>query len=280
MNELQAVMLDLFKDFKRVCEKHNIRYFLIGGTALGAIRHQGFIPWDDDLDIGMPRKDYDKLMTLKDEFSHPYFLQNFKTDKSFALGYAKLRHSDTSFIENFYKFQNINHGIWIDIFPIDGMSKRKNAKKALGPKPYILWWMFYLAYIGHFFAPLRKNTWFIQLPLYLVSLIALPFNICNYMTRLIILWMKRIKWDKATLVGSYMTWAFNKEALPKHFYGEGLKVKFEGIDAVVPTNYDAYLTAKYGDYMKLPPPEKQLGHHYHSGVSTTISYIDYLNGKR
>jgi len=280
MNDLQVVMLNLFKEFKGVCEKHDLTYFLIGGSALGAVRHGGFIPWDDDLDIGMPRKDYDKLMKLKDEFSHPYFLQNFKTDPGFTLGYAKLRNSDTTYLENFYIYQNINHGVWIDIFPIDGMSRRKNAQKAHGPKPHLLWLMFYLSYLGHFYARPTKKTWFVQIPLYLVSIIFLPFNLFNLMNRLITLAMKNIKWDQATLVGSYMTWAFNREALPKAFYGKGVLMKFEDIEANIPTNYKAYLTAKYGDYMKFPPLEQQNGHHYHSGVSTTIPYKDYLKGKR
>lgn len=280
MNELQVVMLDLFKEFKRVCRKHNLRYFLIGGSALGAIRHQGFIPWDDDLDIGMPRPDYDKLMKLTSEFKHPYFLQNHKTDWGYSLGFAKLRNSSTSFIEKTYHYQKINQGIWIDIFPIDGMSKNKKLKKVRGPKPYLLWFMFYLSYIGHFFAPLSKKRWYLQIPLYLVSVLFLPLSINNWWTTLITKLMKSIPYHKATMVGSYLTWSFNREALPKDFYGRGLLVKFEDGMARVPSNYDAYLTAKYGDYMKIPPLDKQKGHHYDSGVSTTVSYKEFLYGKR
>ena len=281
MNELQAKMLDIFIEFKRVCEKHGLRYYLASGTALGAIRHKGFIPWDDDMDVAMPRRDYDKLMRLGKEFQAPFFLQNHQSDKSYSQGFAKVRNSDTTYIENFYLYHNINHGLWIDIFPIDGMSKRKNAKKALGPKPYLIWVMFYLSFLGHFWARPRKHTWFIQILLYLVSIIFLPLNIFNWMTKLMIGWMKAISFDKATLVGSYLIfWTFNKEALPKEIYGSGEKVTFEGVEAIVPSKYHEYLSAKYGDYMKLPPEHKREGHHYHKGVSTTISYKDYLAGKR
>lgn len=281
MNELQSKMLEIFVEFKRVCEKHGLRYYLASGTALGAIRHQGFIPWDDDIDVAMPRRDYEKLMKLSKEFNQPYFLQNHQTDKSYTQGFAKLRDSNTTYLENFYVFHNINHGIWIDIFPIDGMSKRKNVSRSKGPKPYLLWFIFYFTFLGHFWAKPRKNTWFFQIPLYLVSLVFLPLNIFNWLTKAMIAWMRKINFDKATLVGSYLIfWTFNKEALPKSVYGEGVTVKFEGVDAVVPTHYHEYLTAKYGDYMKLPPLEKQEGHHYHKGVSTTIGYKDYLKGKR
>lgn len=281
MNELQAKMLEIFVEFKRVCEKHNLKYYLASGTALGAIRHGGFIPWDDDFDVAMPRKDYEKLMTLGHEFNKPFFLQNHKSDKSYTQGFAKLRNSDTTYIETFYRYHNINHGIWIDIFPIDGMTKRKHVKHSKGPKPYLLWLIFYFTFLGHFWAKPTKKTWFAQIPLYLVSIIFLPLNLFNWLTRAMQTWMKKISLEEATLVGSYLIfWTFNKESLPKEVYGDGVTVKFEGVDAVVPTHYHEYLTAKYGDYMKLPPENKQIGHHYATGVSTTIGYKDYIKGKR
>jgi lipopolysaccharide cholinephosphotransferase len=88
--------------------------------------------------------------------------------------------------------------------------------------------------------------------------------------------MKKISYTEATLVGSYHTWSFNKEALPKDFYGEGEKVKFEDVEAIVPSNYDAYLTAKYGNYLELPPENKREGHHKNYGFSLTVGYKDYI----
>ena len=124
MNELQQKELELFKAFVRVCEKHNLKYFLVGGSALGAIRHKGSIPWDDDIDVGMPREDYDKFCELQYEYEGtPYFIQNFKSDPCYIYNYGKLRDSSTTFIENTYKNNRINHGVWIDIFTIYGFSK-------------------------------------------------------------------------------------------------------------------------------------------------------------
>ena len=114
MNDLQKKQLDILKAFIKVCEKHNLRYFLVGGTALGAIRHKGFIPWDDDIDVGMPREDYDKFVLLQDEYKGtPYFIQTYKTDPCYIYNFGKLRDSSTTFIESQYKNHRINHGVWI-----------------------------------------------------------------------------------------------------------------------------------------------------------------------
>jgi lipopolysaccharide cholinephosphotransferase len=276
MNDLQIVMLDSLKEFIRVCEKHKLKYYLIGGTALGAIRHGGFIPWDDDLDVGMPRPDFEKLLKLKDEFKKPYFLQHYTTDPSYTYGFMKLRNSNTTYIETTLVQHNINHGVWIDIFPIDGMSKKNNATKVKGIKPHLLWFAFYFTFLGHFWKKPRLKTLWRDIPGYIVSIIFIPLNIGNWLTRLIHRCMKKISYSEATLVGSYHTWSFNKEALPKDFYGDGKKVKFEDIEAIIPSNYDAYLTAKYGNYLQLPPENKREGHHKNYGFSLTVGYKDYI----
>jgi lipopolysaccharide cholinephosphotransferase len=114
-----AVELDMLLKFDSICKKHGLTYFLMFGSLLGAIRHQGFIPWDDDVDVGMPRKDYDKLLTLTDEFEMPYFLQTPYTDEGYYYSYAKIRNSNTSGITQQFRFQEINWGLMLDVYPID-----------------------------------------------------------------------------------------------------------------------------------------------------------------
>ena len=275
MNDLQKKQLEILKEIIRVCEKHNLKYYLLGGSVLGAVRHEGFIPWDDDIDICMPRPDFDKLMALKDEFKAPYFLQNTKTDPGFTYAMAKLRDSSTTYVETVFSRTKMNHGIFVDIFPLDGMSRRKNAKKAIGPKPYLLWFMWWFTYMGHFY---RKPNWkkpHWTLLGYLASIIFLPFNIFNWTAKLIKAWTKSINYDKATLIGPYLTMYFNRDSFPKSWFGDGVEGTFEGMKVILPAEYDKYLTQIYGDYMKLPPLDKQKGHHWHKGCSTTIGYKDF-----
>ena len=119
--ELKKIELEMFKYYLAICEKHDLKYFLIGGTLLGAVRHKGFIPWDDDIDIGMPRPDYEKfLLVAQKELPEHIFLQTHNTDIEYPNCFAKLRNSDTTFIETSCKKLKINHGIYIDIFPLDG----------------------------------------------------------------------------------------------------------------------------------------------------------------
>lgn len=123
MKEVWAVELDLLSEFQRIANKHNINYIASGGTMLGAVRHKGFIPWDDDVDIMMLRKDYNKLLSVAEEFEHPYFLQSNRNDKGYFRCFLRLRNSLTTGIQNMEKnchFQ-YNQGIFIDIFPLDNI---------------------------------------------------------------------------------------------------------------------------------------------------------------
>ena len=123
MKKVWAVELDLLQYLLEVCEKHNLRIYAEGGTLLGTIRHKGYIPWDDDIDMIMLREDYDKLMTLTEEFKHPYFLQNVYTDAHYSHRHAQIRNSDTACWQKHSNGcrEKYNQGIFIDIFPADNM---------------------------------------------------------------------------------------------------------------------------------------------------------------
>ena len=275
MNDLQAKEFAIFKEFIRICDKHHLQYYLFGGTLLGAVRHHGFIPWDDDLDVCMPRPDFEKLLQLRHEFLAPYFLQDYHSNPSYTYLFAKLRDSSTTFKETVFNMHNFNHGIYMDIFPLDGVSLQEKSAPTKSIKPYLMWFFWWFTYLGHFWhRPTRKNWWYCWL-FYIISLIFLPFNIGNWLTRLIKVWAKKIPYDKAKTIAIYQTMYFNRDTFPKAWFGEPAKGMFEGIEVAIPNNTHAYLTRIYGDYIQLPPLDKQVGHHYNSGVSTTVSYRDF-----
>ena len=128
LDKLHQVELEILDDFVSVCEKHKLRYFLTGGTMLGAIRHKGFIPWDDDIDIGMPREDYDKFIKIGSEaLGNKYTLDCFELNKKYYLPFAKIKKNNTIFDEG---LDDKNHkGIFIDIIPFENVDEINTSLK-------------------------------------------------------------------------------------------------------------------------------------------------------
>lgn len=276
MNELQNALFLMLKEFVRVCDENNLTYYLIGGTALGAIRHHGFIPWDDDIDVAMPRTDYEKFLKLQKCFSYEYFIQTYKTDKNYILNYAKLRNSNTTYIENFYATTNINHGIWIDIFPLDGMSKKYKKPSSLAYKVRFTWWNTFMMYLPSLKRKIHKKTFLKDISLTFVGLLFFFLNIAHLRNKWVNFMMQRIPYEKAFFVGNLCGTNHKKEAMPREIFQQGTVVKFEGLDVKVPYDYDKYLTLLFHDYMKLPPLNKQVGHHHNKGFSLTMGYKEYI----
>lgn len=133
MKKIWAVELDLLNEFSVVCDKYQLRWFVHAGTMLGAIRHKGFIPWDDDIDIVMPRTDYEKLCELgPDAFGYPYFYQTEETDKFFCRNFARLRNSKTTALITWEKMFEYpyNQGVFIDIFPMDNLPDDETERES------------------------------------------------------------------------------------------------------------------------------------------------------
>ena len=128
--QLQLKIVDILVEIDRICKKHDIKYYLAYGTAIGAVRHNGFIPWDDDADIHMFKEDYEKFAEVcKSELGDKFFLQNEQTDKGYKMYLPKVRMNNTAFVESFTKDWDIHHGIYVDIFILDECPKSDLLKK-------------------------------------------------------------------------------------------------------------------------------------------------------
>lgn len=279
LNELQLIEKDLLCEYIKFCEQHNLTYFLIGGTLLGAIRHNGFIPWDDDIDVAMPREDYDKFCFLAEKyFIADTFFQSYRTDKNYPYIFTKLRNSNTTFVEKIYSRVSMNHGVYIDIFPIDGIStKTKTTPKKLHKK--IIWksLLFLVSWPKNLFRKPHLKTCISDI---LIDILVLPFylfHINNWSKKLYEKQMKKIRIEDATFVANIQCGDYRNKGnvYPKYLLDEYIDWPFEDLICKVPKHYDEFLTLSYGDYMKLPPIEKQVGHHYNSGYDMHKSYREY-----
>lgn len=269
IEKVQQKSLEMLKLFIDVCEKLNLKYYLIAGTLLGAVRHNGFIPWDDDVDVGMPREDYEKFLEKAQELlPENYFVQTCFTDPEFPANFAKIRNSNTTFIETSVKNCKINHGVYIDIFPLDwNAPSGKDLKKFNFKNFYYKMAIAKKFYVKGF---VRK-----------LKLIAV--NVITLFTPSSKALKKRDNLLKSNKKSKYLAnycgaWGV-KEITPAEWYGEGIEMEFEGIKAIVPSNYKAWLTQVYGNYMQLPPIEKRVTHHFTEVIDLDKSYKEYTKGE-
>lgn len=254
VKKIWAIQLDLLDHLLSVCKKYEIRIFVFAGTLLGAVRHKGFIPWDDDIDVCLLKDDYEKLLSVaSQEFSWPYFFQTAFTDRRFHIGYARLRNSTTTGFIPYNDDINYNNGIFIDIFILNGYEENKiklgiqmaqlhfveklihsyyaNIKLKSGIKKYIMWMTKYI--VNHFvsYNCLIKKYYEIQ---------------CRYDNTA----------DKVSLL------THDKNFMQKYWCNKGdleevAYMSFENIYVPVPVNYDNILKNMYGNYMEFPPLDKR-----------------------
>ena len=252
LHQIHTLELDLFKHLNTIFEKHDIKYFFIGGSALGAVRHNGFIPWDDDIDIGIPREDYERFLALcKNELSDRYLLQ----EPGFGCpsGFAKIRIKDTLYVEKSTCHLDINHGVFLDIFPLDGVpsDEKLRAKHLKAVKRQIL--ITTACFINpNALSGFAKKTF--------AKLCALLLNGDKQNLKLQKL-MKKYPYEQSEIIANYTGAWWTKEMMPRSIMGDGTMFEFEGISVRIPEDYHLYLTNLYKDYMCLPPEEKRISHH-------------------
>lgn len=267
MNKTQEKLLEIAKKFVDICDKNKLSYFALGGTCLGAMRHNGFIPWDDDIDFAMPREDYEKFVNLyQKDFGDDYFIQTNKTDKNYYLTYAKVRDNRTTAIEKTVCNIKMNHGLWIDIFPLDGISERKKVNNFYDFLDF--------KFLRRRFQKYKyiNSKFHIKLANVLIKFILpskkIAYNLCLKLS-------KHYKFRNSNRIW----WMFEKRTrldIKREWFDDYKMVNFETIEIRVPKYVDEYLTAHYGDWRTLPPVNQRKSVHNITILDLDKSFKEYI----
>ncbi|MCR5484810.1 MAG: LicD family protein [Clostridiales bacterium] len=264
MTELQKCLLDILLEVDRLCRENGIKYFLIGGTLLGAVRHNGFIPWDDDLDIAMDLDDYRRFLKIaRKKLPDTLFLQCTYTDLWYP-AFAKIRKNGTAMIEKEFKGRNFHQGVWIDVFPLVSVPEDEKKAASLNKKIRLSYILTQDAFWTKDDKPSPK----------LKALSLIPLSLRRFACRMI-----RKNALKPAQKGKYCThcshFRLRRRYLSEDF-GETVYIGFEGHELPCPKGYDSILTAAYGDYMTPPPPDKRTAAHNIATLDLTRSYKNFI----
>lgn len=249
--KIQEEELKLLKEFIKICSKNNIKYFALGGSLLGAVRHKGFIPWDDDMDLGLPRKYFEKFINGIDfeKYNKEYILESSEVN----LGVFQYK------LKSGILILGEKYEVCLDIFPLDGMPVN-SLKKYYFEKKILFYRMLYKFSVIDQLVDKNRGT----LENLLVKIAKLlKFNkvistsIMNEKLKKLI---KSYDYDSSRYVGNILGRYRDKEIVEQDFFGDGILLPFEDTYINCPVNYDSYLKSIYGNYMQLPPIEDRISH--------------------
>lgn len=266
LNKLKKVELEILKDFIAICKKYDLPYFATGGTAIGALRHQGFIPWDDDIDVCMLRKDYDKFMEVgPKEFGDKYIFMTTDSEPKYPLMFGKMVKKGTRFIEDAYQQADYPLGIYIDIFPYDQTPEDEKLRRKYQKKTWNIARMHVLTLIGN--------------PKLPDSMTGIKKGIASAGCHVVHFLFRLFRITPAKTAKKYLTWATRCPEPESDLYidysyitGENLMIRtktsfptievpFEDITVSMVRDYDSFLRPEYGDYMELPPEGERHNHY-------------------
>ncbi|MGN1205472.1 MAG: phosphorylcholine transferase LicD [Eubacterium sp.] len=255
--EVRTIELAIFSHIVKICEKYNLRYIIDYGTLLGAVRHGGFIPWDDDIDISMPRPDYEIFKNIFPEETKTSSQYELRTGMigNIAIPYIQVVHTGT-ITEKKGRREKYAQSVWVDVFPVDGAGVLKEdleenykdywkkiteTRKILGRyKPYRNPVKQLRQFYNHYIRSFQLGK------------IVAQAEAC----------MKKYEYDACEDIFCLATIYGTKEKNKKEYYEDRIEIEFEGISCKVPRAYDQKLRDMYGDYEKLPPVEKRKGHDF------------------
>ena len=257
LRQAQLMMAGILKDVAKICDKHNIRYFLDAGTLIGAVRHKGFIPWDDDIDIGMLREDYVKfLKVVKSELPDHLFLQTHDNEPAYNIYQVpcKIRLNDTLFIEgDIAENDKMHNGLFVDVLPYDSLPKKKWVYRIQrNISNFILRSFIRLREIPDKLTFKNKITHFI----YKIVVKMFPTERRQKFFNFLI----SLNDKNSEYMGYGVDTVWDKYIYKKEDFFDLIKLEFEGEYYYAPKNYDNVLTQLYGDYMTLPKEEDRKWH--------------------
>lgn len=268
LEKLHHLEIKIAMEIKRVCKKHNIKYFLAFGSLLGAIRHKGFIPWDDDLDIGMLRDDYERFIKVFNDETDTkiFFMENWDTEPSYGHSFTKIKLNDTVFEEYSISKTHTHKGIFVDVFPFDSLVDNPQEIRQF-EKRIRFFRMLYKFKLGYLPTNpsdksqllLSKLFWFIGL---FVKQSWIKKSLLNQETK-----YNRLEQTPPNVVlasGARRCIDY----FDRSYIDETIEVAFDGVQFAVPKEYHKVLTRMYGDYMQLPPVEQRTFRH-------SALYVDF-----
>jgi len=261
MKKIWAVELDLLNEFAIVCKKHNLTWYIAYGSLIGTIRHKGFIPWDNDIDVLMPRTDYRKLCEIaKDEFKYPYFLQNPQSEEGRRFSvYAKLCNSETTGAGEDYYLQGVNAGLFIDIFILDDVPDTIEERNKIRKRVSIY------EHCARFLSPYKQHYTGIK---YVFNIIwKLYWTIILKKANGDVLYQNIDQIYGSTIGKGYKTVGMwyatgEKTVWDKQWFELSVLMPLEMLQVPVPVGYDMILRKQYDDYMQFPPLDQRATHDY------------------
>ena len=271
IKDLQIKSLEIYEYFKNFCKKNNLRHFILGGCAIGAVRHKGFIPWDDDIDIFMPRPDYEKLIEIwnKEADSERFPLCRTDLEHNYHCCATFIKDNNTTFVNEHSINEDINHGFFIDIMPLDGCPKSK-LKRFF----QIIFAMIYSLFHAQRL-PNNQGILIRYLAKILLGIVKSPklrYKIWRFCEKQ----MTKYNYDNSDYITELVTGLkglFYRH--PKEFFSEIISVPFENTEIYLPIGFEQYLKRVFGDYLTLPAEKDRIPKHKPYFIDLNTSYKKY-----
>lgn len=260
---IQDKILSILKEFISICKDNNLTYYALGGTLLGAVRHKGFIPWDDDIDIGMPREDYEKFKKIASNALSDNYKFLSEDTSNYKKAFSVIRDDSTKIIMN-YSNEEQEESLWIDIFPLDGMPTNPLKKKYHSYRYLYTRMMVQLSQFNSLVNQKKENRpWLEKVIIRIANVVKIERVVSfSWAQKKYLQTIKKYSFNEG-FAGNY-TGAYKlREIVPSDYFGQPALLQFEDLKLSCPHKFREYLTAIYGaDYMQLPPEEKRVLHHY------------------